>query len=324
MTNKDQAREIFLSIAIPVYNQVATIKDTIDSALEAVGGEKDVEIVVSENHSSDRTKDIVSSFGNRVKIVSPPSHLSMAANWNFAVNSCSGRWVAMLSGDDKILPGYVRSIRRIVSRSDNAVFAYGGWNVVSADTGVVERRSVLSMPQVSRPKRSASSLIFGPKASFASYCFLRSAFRDVGGFSEQYNLLQDWVLQFRLSLEGELVKSNCIIAEYLTGQSRDDLERRRVPLYLKDVVAFCCGDIWRACNIGVSRASVLRACEVHAARAENLLGQFPELKDQGENILNPLYALIGKQRVAMNQQHFRENVFLHGRKKLRRFVQNFA
>ena len=59
----------------------------------------------------------------------------MAANWNFAVNSCSGKWVGMLSGDDKVLPGYVRSIRRIVSGSDNAVFAYGGWNVVNADTG---------------------------------------------------------------------------------------------------------------------------------------------------------------------------------------------
>ena len=60
------------------------------------------------------------------------------------------------------------------------------------------------------------------------------------GFSEQYNLCQDWVLQFRLSLDGELVKSNRIIAEYLTGQSRDDLERRRVPLYLR-ILLLCCG-----------------------------------------------------------------------------------
>lgn len=322
--DKAQARPIFLSIAIPVFNQAGTIKETICSALEAISGEDDVEIVVSENHSFDGTKNIVSAFGGRVKIVSPPSHLSMAANWNYAVNACSGQWVGMLSGDDKILPGYVRSIRHIVSIEDDAVFAYGGWNNVDGGTGMVERRTVLSMPQVSHPRRSASSLIWGPKASFASYCFLKSAFQGVGGFSEEYNLCQDWILQFRLSLCGSIVKSNCVIAEYLTGQAREELERRRAPLYLKDIVAFCSGDIWRACDIGVSRASVLRACEVHAARAENMLCRFPELKPQGEHILMPLYALIGKERIAIIQGRSEGNVLSRVRKMLRRLVQAFV
>ena len=324
MTDNAQTQQIFLSIAIPVFNQVNTIKETICSVLEAIGGEDDVEIVVSENHSSDGTKDILSAFGKRVKVVRPPSHLSMAANWNYAVNACSGKWVGMLSGDDKILPGYVRSIRHIVSIADDAVFAYGGWNNVDAGTGVVERRSVLSMPQVSRPRRSASSLIWGPKASFSSYCFLKSAFHDIGGFPEEYHLCQDWLLQFRLSLCGSIVKTNCVIAEYLAGQARDELESRRVPFYLEDIVAFCCGDIWRACDFGVSRTSVLRACEVHAARAESLLCRFPELKPQAENILIPLYTLIGKERIAVIQGQRLENILLRGRKKLRRLVQFFV
>lgn len=324
MMDKAQTRQIFLSIAIPVFNQVNTIEGTICSALEAIDGEDDVEIVVSENHSSDGTKDVVSAFGRRVKVVRPPSHLSMAANWNYAVNACSGKWVGMLSGDDRILPGYVRSIRDIVSITDDAVFAYGGWNNVDAGTGAVERRSVLSMPQVSRPMRSASSLIWGPKASFASYCFLKSAFHDVGGFSEDYHEFQDWLLQFRLSLCGSIVKTNRIIAEYLTGQAREELARRRVPLYLKDIVAFCCGDIWRACDFGVTRTSVLRACEAHAARAEIILCRFPELKPQAENILTPLYTLIGKERIAIIQGQHHKTILSRGINKLRRLVQAFV
>ena len=126
MQNKDQDPHVFLSIAIPVYNQADTIQATTESALKAIEGQKNVEIVVSENFSTDSTHEIVSIYSNKIKIVNPPYHLDMAANWNFAVNSCSGKWVGMLSGDDKILPGYVQSIRRIVSKAHNPVFAYGG------------------------------------------------------------------------------------------------------------------------------------------------------------------------------------------------------
>ena len=195
--------------------------------------------------------------------------------------------------------------------------------VVNASTGMVRRRTVLSMPKVALPKRSASSLIMGPKASFASYCFLKSAFEDIGGFSESYNLIQDWVLQFRLSLVGELVKSDSVIAEYLAGQSRDDLERRRALLYVKDLVTFCCKDIWGACDVGASRTSVLRACEMHAARAERILNRFPDAKNQGNTILTPLYALIGKERVGMNQKTSHWSFLLCLRRRFRECVQYF-
>lgn len=323
-TGKVQTREVFLSIAIPVYNQAGTIKAAIDSALEALDGQTDVEIVVSENHSTDSTKDVVSAYGKLVKVVRPPFHLSMAANWNYAVNSCSGKWVGMLSGDDKILPGYVQSIRRIVSAVDSPVFAYGGWNVIDARTGRVSKRTVLSMPRVSRSSRTPSSLLLGPKASFASYCFLKAAFVRVGGFPEEYNLVQDWILQYRLSFLGDFVKTNRALAEYLSGQVRDEIEFRRAPLYIEDYVTFCCNDIWRCCDAGLPRARVLHACEVHASRAEDLLNRFPDCRDDGIALISPLYALIGKERVAMNRKAPRQAFFSHAKKKLRSFVQFFS
>lgn len=286
-----------ISIVIPVYNQVATISRSIESALRAAQELPQVEIVVSENHSNDGTSEVVANYSGKVKLVRPDHHLGMASNWNYAVNSCSGEWVGMLSGDDQILPSYIPALREAIALDPGAVFAMGGWNNVDSLTRLTTRRRVLSLPAVANPPKAVRGLIHGPKASFASYCFLKAAFDDVGGFDHRYHLVQDWILQFRLSLIGSFVKTNKVIAEYLTGQDRSELEYSRVPLYVQDLATFCSSTIWEAADFGVPRRSVLDACEQHIVRAESFLACFPGWKAKGDEILKPAYERIGRERI---------------------------
>ena len=96
--------KIKLSICIPAYNAESWILETLNSALPLKRA--DIEIVVSNNHSTDSTLEIVKQFKRShdqiVKVVEPSEHLSMAANWNFAINSTSGEYVALVSADDLI------------------------------------------------------------------------------------------------------------------------------------------------------------------------------------------------------------------------------
>lgn len=130
-------------------------------------------------------------YGDKIRVVKPATHLGMAANWNYAVNACSNKRVGMLSGDDKIYPSYIPALRKAIQRSPSAVFAMGGWKVVDVQSGKTFNRRVLSLPTVSKFNKATAELIFGRKASFASFCFLKSAFDRIGGFSEDYNLVQD-------------------------------------------------------------------------------------------------------------------------------------
>jgi len=311
-----------ISIAIPVYNQASTIQATIESALKATKGLPGTEIVVSENHSNDGTAELVANYRDRVKITRPPIHLGMAANWNFAVGECTGAWVGMLSGDDLIYSSYVPSIRMAIQRCPTAVFAMGGWNVKNAKTGKKEERRILSLPSVCKRGRATAALVNGPKASFASYCFLKSAFCAVGGFSKDYNLVQDWILQFDLSLFGDFVKTNKIIAEYVVGQERADLEASRVPLYCKDLASFCTSEIWKAAAVGVQRSSLIEACEVHMFSAEAMLSRHPEWKPKGEEMLRPVYERIGKERVALRSNEGQGQGQLA--RRLKQFIRSFG
>jgi len=318
-----EASSISISIAIPVYNQAATVAGTIESALQAIQGTASAEIVVSENHSTDGTAELVAQYSSQVKVVRPEKHLSMAANWNFAVNSCSGAWVGMLSGDDQIYPSYIQDLRRAIALNPNAVFAMGGWHNVNATTRTKSRRRVLSLPAVTTvPKRATKALLNGPKASFSSYCFRRTAFDHLGGFDENYHLIQDWVLQFKLSLLGSLVNTNAVVSEYLACQIRPDLEASRAPLYVEDLSTFCSTAIWEAIDHGIPRLHVIVAAERHMARAEKILSGLPRWKASGDAILRPAYERIGRERVALISASEVPNCISKARKRVRQLVES--
>lgn len=288
-----------IAIAIPVYNQVSTIRDTIESALRATQDFPDCEVVVSENHSKDGTSEVVHEYRDLVRVVRPPLHVGPTENWNFAANNCVTEWVGMLSGDDLVYPAYIFSMRKAIKKDSSAVFAMGGWNLFDLQSGKMTSRRVLSMPAVSKLGKATGGLAFGAKASFAAYCFRKDAFEEVGGFSDDFRLCSDWILQFDLSMVGALVKTNKIVAQYTVGQKRIDLDRKRTPLYCEDLATFCLSTIWKALDVGADRSLLVEACELHMVRAEDQIRRFPEWRDKADGILRPVYELIGKERVSL-------------------------
>lgn len=299
MALQREMKDLSISIAIPVYNQVATIASTIESALKATEGLSGTEIVVSENHSNDGTCALVDQYKGLVKVVRPPVHLDISSNFNFVVGSCAGEWVGMLSGDDRIYPAYIPAIRKAIHQYPLAVFAMGGWRNFDAQSGSKTRRRVLSLKTVTKPAAATKSLLMGPKASFSSFCFRKSAFERVGGFPCNYNLLQDWVLQFNLSLIGGFTKTNAVISEYTCGQDRGEIEMRRVPYRCEDLATFCLSTIWTAKKAGIEHSLLIDACEEHMARAELLLSRHPEFRSKCNQYLRPVYELIGKERILL-------------------------
>jgi len=51
-----------LSVLIPVYNEEKTIKTCIDRVLSANTLNMDLEVIVSDNNSTDNTKEILKSI----------------------------------------------------------------------------------------------------------------------------------------------------------------------------------------------------------------------------------------------------------------------
>jgi len=94
---------MMVSIAITTFNQEAYIQKALDSML-AQQVSFDLEIVISDDLSTDTTRAIIRKFQEMyprlVKDVSPESNIGMTENFNRVLGKCSGEYIALCDGDD--------------------------------------------------------------------------------------------------------------------------------------------------------------------------------------------------------------------------------
>ena len=96
------ARQLHISVLIPVYNGADTIRETIDSVLRQ--SYESFEIIVQDNDSNDGTDKIVASFTDyRIKYFRNPSNLGYPGNLNAGVKNCRGDIVYLLGADDLLI-----------------------------------------------------------------------------------------------------------------------------------------------------------------------------------------------------------------------------
>ena len=97
-----------VSIGIPVYNGENFLEEAIRSVLAQTY--QDLELVIADNASSDRTAEIGQDFAasdGRVRYVRNARNLGAAPNYNRVWEQSRGDLFKWLSHDDRILPGYV-------------------------------------------------------------------------------------------------------------------------------------------------------------------------------------------------------------------------
>src|SRR5215831_17134423 len=96
------------TIGIPVYNGEAYLEEAIRSALAQTAD--DLEVVISDNASTDRTAEICNDYAqqdSRVRYFRNPRNLGAAPNYNIVLANARGRYFKWLAHDDRISPSYV-------------------------------------------------------------------------------------------------------------------------------------------------------------------------------------------------------------------------
>jgi glycosyltransferase involved in cell wall biosynthesis len=88
-----------VTVLIDTYNHEQFVEQAITSVLEQDMSMGDVEIVVVDDGSTDRTPEIVRRFEPRVRLLRKPNG-GQASAFNLALPQSRGEMVAMLDGDD--------------------------------------------------------------------------------------------------------------------------------------------------------------------------------------------------------------------------------
>jgi glycosyltransferase involved in cell wall biosynthesis len=112
------------SIVIPTRNRAEYLPHAVRSVL--VSDRDDIELIVSNNHSSDGTDKFLSGLNDsRLRVVQPSVLLPMAGHYEFAINEARGDWITLLGDDDAVMP-------YIFERLDHYIAEFTGAEIISS------------------------------------------------------------------------------------------------------------------------------------------------------------------------------------------------
>lgn len=115
MTSKNP----LITIGIPTYNRANLLNNAIKSAVNQ--SYKDIEIVISNNCSTDNTISILDSFAsnNKIKIFNQKSNIGVVNNWNFCLKKAKGDFFLMLSDDDELNENCIKELFEGIKRGNS-------------------------------------------------------------------------------------------------------------------------------------------------------------------------------------------------------------
>lgn len=131
--------EPLVSIGVPVLNGERFLERALASLVAQDYG--NLEIIISDNASTDRTRQICTWYArndDRVVYRRNDYNVGAAANYNLVAERASGRYFKWAAHDDWIAPSFVRCCVRHLERDEGLVLCWSSMGVVD-DTGEVFR-----------------------------------------------------------------------------------------------------------------------------------------------------------------------------------------
>jgi GT2 family glycosyltransferase len=239
-----------VSICIPAFNSESTLAETLESVLGQSYPRLD--IVVSDNQSTDRTKEIIYKYAARgVRYCwhsegrpewaeTLPSYIGGFANWNYVLSQGRGEYLCLFHSDDLYEPSIVSQQVAVMQSHPQVGAVFTRMRTIGEDSRPI-RMGVIDLPSGLHgcPTLDFSTLLNMVLVHFnflstPSVMLRRSVVVRVGGFDErQFLTSADTEMWLRIALQGyEIAIIDQPLLKYRISQRQfsDQYNKQRTTL----------------------------------------------------------------------------------------------
>jgi cellulose synthase/poly-beta-1,6-N-acetylglucosamine synthase-like glycosyltransferase len=217
-TKKKLTSKPKVSILIPAYNEEKTIHRCISSVLNLNYPKEKLEIIVINDGSTDRTKEIAESFGNKIKLINQKNQgKSKAMNKGLKVST--GEFVACLDADSYVEKN---ALRKMLLYFNSKIAAVTPLLKVDKPKNLLQKIQFIEYIFYIFVKKCMAKIntIFVTPGPFTIY--RKNIIKALGGFDEK-SIVEDQEIAYRLQKN-----------HYRIEQSGDGEVFTEVPKTLKE------------------------------------------------------------------------------------------
>ncbi|HTJ54113.1 MAG TPA: glycosyltransferase [Nitrosospira sp.] len=199
-----------VSVIIPSYNCELYIAETLESILDQTF--KDIEIIVVDDGSTDKTRQIVTSYGAPVRLVTQ-ANAGVCAARNRGIREAAGQYICLMDHDDYWLPDKLAWQLEQMQRHPEVALVYSTFAWWNPDPNGV-------FPDPRNYKDDSSCAVIDEEFSGWIYhlllldCWVLTSsaliraevFDKCGSFDESLPYSEDWDLWLRIAREYSFIK----------------------------------------------------------------------------------------------------------------------
>jgi glycosyltransferase involved in cell wall biosynthesis len=195
-----------VSIGMPVYNEEKFIEKAIDSVLNQ--DYKNFELIISDNASTDHTKEICLNYTKkdpRIRFFSHDSTTDAATNFNYVTSIAKGDFFMWASGHDTRDPTFITRCIAELEKSGSVVLCYSDANWIDSEgNNIGNEQSDIDTVGLDRIKR-LKKVIWNLGYAYPIYGLFRKDVLDIV-LPTQRVLGSDILLLNELSAIGEFAR----------------------------------------------------------------------------------------------------------------------
>ena len=170
-----------ISLYIPVYNGESTIESVLKSVLNLNPGPK--EIIVVNDGSSDKTKEILESYKNQINIINNSANMGLAHSRNVGISSSKHEIIAALDADVEVEESWLKHLYENKKKNNSSICGatliekykdkniYNFWRHIHATQNNYGQEDI---PNLDRPLAGSNTLLS------------KSDWKKVGGYEIKY------------------------------------------------------------------------------------------------------------------------------------------
>ena len=235
-----------ISVVIPLYNKAAEIERTLRSVMGQSVQPR--EIIVVDDGSTDGSGDIVERMASPLLRLVRQPNAGVSAARNKAISLASGRWVALLDGDDRWSDDYLLTMAQLIERYPDCG-AYGSAFYVDNGGEIVVADTPKSECVVDFFEESMSRYVLIPSAAILR----RDLVVELGGFPEGMRMGEDQYLWTKIARVADVAFSPVPKVVYSRAASN-----RSASIFRPEQTKFSLEDLYDANASAISNEYVAR------------------------------------------------------------------
>lgn len=198
-----------VSVIILTYRRPHLVSQAIESVLAQTY--TDYEIIVVDNGSTDNTREVLASFGDKINVIRHQENKKPSIARNLAIMATQGRYLAFLDDDDLWLPNKLEKQIPYLESHPNIGLIYS--NVFFFDEKGIETQSFAQKLNL-HPFEQAWTMFIRFPIPFVSAVMRRECLDEVGGFDHTMLPCDDYDLCMRIVEKYSVYFFNEVLAHY--------------------------------------------------------------------------------------------------------------